>query len=157
MRKPLGRLFMPQADEGDSGVLPFFPSSHARKAEASGPAASPSAGSASASHRAIDGPLGGRHVQIQDNDRADAPGSKSRHPAPRASGSTDRRRAAQTDEDALVGSAPQTDDTPTIISRNSPAGVTAQPPDPDGIRGRRLAHFELLEPIGVGGMAAVLR
>jgi serine/threonine protein kinase len=47
-----------------------------------------------------------------------------------------------------------TDDSPTIISRNHPrlAEDTAT-----GIRGRRLAHFELIEAIGVGGMAAVLR
>ncbi|HEX3313303.1 MAG TPA: serine/threonine-protein kinase, partial [Gemmataceae bacterium] len=51
-----------------------------------------------------------------------------------------------------------TDESPTIISKN------ARPPEPasvggDGssIRGRKLAHFELIEPIGVGGMAAVLR
>src|SRR5205823_330569 len=43
---------------------------------------------------------------------------------------------------------------PTTISRHSPAGPL---PDADGIRGRHLAHFELLEPIGVGGMAAVIR
>jgi serine/threonine protein kinase len=55
----------------------------------------------------------------------------------------------------LNGAEP-TDDTPTIISKRGP-----RPPAPDGIsdglRGRRLAHFELIEPIGVGGMAAVLR
>ncbi len=52
-----------------------------------------------------------------------------------------------------------TDDSPTVISK------TPQPQAPNkaddnfsgGLRGRRLAHFELLEPIGVGGMAAVLR
>jgi hypothetical protein len=59
----------------------------------------------------------------------------------------------------LDGSAEPTDDSPTVISK-------APPPDPrskpeadfsGGLRGRRLAHFELIEPIGVGGMAAVLR
>jgi hypothetical protein len=56
-------------------------------------------------------------------------------------------------DDPLEGG-PPTDDTPTIISRNPP-----RPPEEvvSGIRGRRLAHFELIEPIGVGGMAAVLR
>jgi hypothetical protein len=48
------------------------------------------------------------------------------------------------------------DDAPTIISKGPPAarhpeGAAAQ------LRGQRLAHFELLEPIGVGGMAAVIR
>ncbi len=52
---------------------------------------------------------------------------------------------------------PPTDDTPTIISKVQP-----RPNGPDNLfsgilRGRKLAHFELIEPIGVGGMAAVLR
>jgi hypothetical protein len=62
---------------------------------------------------------------------------------------------------AITGSglaaAPPSDDTPTIISK-----VTPRPPGQDNLfngilRGRKLAHFELIEPIGVGGMAAVLR
>jgi serine/threonine protein kinase len=49
------------------------------------------------------------------------------------------------------------DNAPTIISRPPP-----RPPRPEeafgnSLCGRRLAHFELLEPIGVGGMAAVIR
>jgi serine/threonine protein kinase len=59
-------------------------------------------------------------------------------------------------EDALSQMLPPTDDTPTIISRNP----TPSPSELDsgrGIRGRRLAHYELIEPIGVGGMAAVIR
>ncbi len=56
---------------------------------------------------------------------------------------------------ALNGHIAPTDDTPTIISRNSPrAGRDDGKGD---LRGRRLAHFELIEPIGVGGMAAVIR
>src|SRR4051812_7179116 len=58
----------------------------------------------------------------------------------------------------LVGgmAAEPTDDTPTIISRNKP--VAAPAPQLNGnLRGRTLAHFELLEPIGVGGMAAVIK
>src|SRR5262249_36316038 len=46
-----------------------------------------------------------------------------------------------------------TDDSPTVISKTRPP---ADAPDGD-LRGRRLAHFELIEQIGVGGMAAVLR
>src|SRR5207247_1379315 len=56
------------------------------------------------------------------------------------------------------GAAQPTDDTPTIISKVQPR-PTATPDNLfSGIlRGRKLAHFELIEPIGVGGMAAVLR
>ncbi len=52
-----------------------------------------------------------------------------------------------------------TDDSPTIISKNksSEAIQTAPPSLAGSLRGRKLAHFELLEAIGVGGMAAVLR
>jgi serine/threonine protein kinase len=60
--------------------------------------------------------------------------------------------------DALDDNAAPTDETPTIISKNGPRPAT--PPDPthaNELRGRRLAHFELIEQIGVGGMAAVLR
>ena len=60
----------------------------------------------------------------------------------------------RTDDDVLDSSPEPTDDTPTIISKNSPK---SPPAVDDGIRGRRLAHFELLEQIGAGGMAAVLR
>ncbi len=49
-----------------------------------------------------------------------------------------------------------TDETPTVISRSQPRLQATSPPSGD-LRGRRLAHFELLEQIGVGGMAAVLR
>ncbi|MGF1579147.1 MAG: serine/threonine-protein kinase [Gemmataceae bacterium] len=53
-----------------------------------------------------------------------------------------------------------TDATPTIISKNPPSGSGnhhfAQPLS-GNLRGRRLAHFELIEAIGVGGMAAVIR
>jgi serine/threonine protein kinase len=51
----------------------------------------------------------------------------------------------------------QADDSPTIISRGIRKTL---PPDESvaaSLRGKRLAHFELLAPIGVGGMAAVIR
>jgi serine/threonine protein kinase len=51
---------------------------------------------------------------------------------------------------------PPSDDTPTIISKKAPAPALPFEGRP-AIRGMRLAHFELIEPIGVGGMAAVLR
>src|SRR5262245_53622588 len=48
-----------------------------------------------------------------------------------------------------------TDDAPTIISK------TRQQARSDeaimSLRGRRLAHFELQEPVGVGGMGAVIK
>jgi hypothetical protein len=55
----------------------------------------------------------------------------------------------------MMAGAP-TDDTPTVISTGKPrAAENAQLGE--GLQGRRLGHFELLEAIGVGGMAAVLR
>lgn len=50
-----------------------------------------------------------------------------------------------------------TDDTPTIISKPANGVLRAEETFAQGLRGRRLAHFELIEPIGVGGMAAVIR
>ncbi len=58
--------------------------------------------------------------------------------------------------DCLLNSAVgPTDDTPTIISRT--AALRPEDALARVLRGRHLAHFELLEPIGVGGMAAVIR
>jgi len=57
-------------------------------------------------------------------------------------------------EDALGAPSPPTDDTPTIITRNTPPPIPVSLDDPSSsVRGRHLAHYELLEPIGVGGMA----
>jgi serine/threonine protein kinase len=52
-----------------------------------------------------------------------------------------------------------TDDSPTVITKATPPAGAIKTEDQfaGGLRGRRLAHFELIEPIGVGGMAAVLR
>jgi Protein kinase domain len=59
--------------------------------------------------------------------------------------------------DALLHPPPPSDDTPTVVSRK----IHAPPANNDALaaalRGRRLAHYELLAPIGVGGMAAVIR
>ena len=49
-----------------------------------------------------------------------------------------------------------TDESPTVISKAQPR-LQATSPSSGDLRGRRLAHFELCEQIGVGGMAAVLR
>jgi serine/threonine protein kinase len=81
--------------------------------------------------------------------RIESPGSKSRFRPPDP--------PVPAEEDALVVPSQPTDDTPTIISRQPPLPPTAEPDGSAGLRGRRLAHFELIEPIGVGGMAAVLR
>src|SRR5450631_3466229 len=79
------------------------------------------------------------------------------------------------DEEAVVfpDNARPTDETPTVISKTTPIvepvssnqdkiiDLTHKPPTPEsimaGLRGRRLAHFELLDFIGQGGMAAVIR
>src|SRR5262245_61358656 len=47
------------------------------------------------------------------------------------------------------------DDAPTIITLNR--ARAAHNDVVESLRGRTLGHFELIEPIGVGGMAAVLR
>jgi len=47
---------------------------------------------------------------------------------------------------------PDSDDVATIVS-----GKIHQPLPVDDMRGRRLAHFEIIEPIGVGGMGAVMK
>jgi serine/threonine protein kinase len=49
------------------------------------------------------------------------------------------------------------DNAPTIISRTPQAAPGANAQFANLVRGRKLAHFELEEPIGVGGMAAVIR
>jgi hypothetical protein len=49
------------------------------------------------------------------------------------------------------------DESPTIISKMGPMRARTDELFNPGLRGRKLAHFELIEPIGVGGMAAVIR
>jgi serine/threonine protein kinase len=67
------------------------------------------------------------------------------------------------DVEAILGHGIEsTDDAPTIISKAPPTQSFLPVPATDSpingsIRGRTLAHFELLDPIGVGGMAAVIR
>src|SRR5262249_17577537 len=60
-------------------------------------------------------------------------------------------------ESLFDGLPPPTDDAPTVISKAPPRPAPTDDALGGGLRGRRLAHFELIEPIGVGGMAAVLR
>jgi serine/threonine protein kinase len=69
----------------------------------------------------------------------------------------DERQAAGGDPNLLpIAKTDSTDNAATVISRNSPRGLSTDEAT-NAIRGRRLAHFELLDRIGVGGMAAVLR
>src|SRR5581483_4962389 len=57
------------------------------------------------------------------------------------------------------------DDAPTVITRHQPpSGQLSPPPTPlpvsgdtPSVAGRRLGHFELIEAVGAGGMAAVLK
>ncbi len=60
--------------------------------------------------------------------------------------------AKPTDEPTVVkgNKAPAVDDAPTASSKPKPDA-------PPAVRGQRLAHYELEETLGVGGMAAVLR
>ncbi|MBY0231334.1 MAG: protein kinase [Gemmataceae bacterium] len=81
--------------------------------------------------------------------------SRTNAPAPR--GSSARPHPPDPAEDALADPAPPTDDTPTVISRQTPHALLSPGESARSVRGRKLAHFELIEPIGVGGMAAVLR
>ena len=85
-----------------------------------------------------------------------------------------RHQRVSSDENVVVpDGAPPSDDTPTVISKTLPTDEKvssssqkkiidlAHKTTPDeivaGLRGKRLAHFKLIEPIGVGGMAAVIR
>ncbi len=49
------------------------------------------------------------------------------------------------------------DDSPTVISRLPPRQASSDAVFAGTLRGQKLAHFELIDPVGVGGMAAVLR
>lgn len=87
------------------------------------------------------------------------------HGAPKAPSTPQLRVEAGDDSAIFTDDLESTDESPTIISKNPPAqpaastAVKAATPESllGSLRGRKLAHFELIEPIGVGGMAAVLR
>src|SRR5258708_11680108 len=89
---------------------------------------------------------------------AEGPSTVLRPPAPRTDAA--HGGCADDDDDVLADlfaddNVKVSDESPTVITKNP-----AKPPDDlvaDSLRGRRLAHFELLEPVGVGGMAAVIR
>jgi serine/threonine protein kinase len=83
------------------------------------------------------------------------------------------RLVSEQEAAAVPENARPTDDSPTVISKTppivEPAGSSTQDKIVDlarksspesivaSLRGRHLAHYELIEPIGVGGMAAVIR
>ncbi|OAI40000.1 hypothetical protein AYO40_00905 [Planctomycetaceae bacterium SCGC AG-212-D15] len=77
--------------------------------------------------------------------------------APPAPGPTTSTHIAADVAALFTNGAAAVDDAPTIISK---AAIRSQRPEDafaQTLRGRRLAHFDLVEPIGVGGMAAVIR
>jgi serine/threonine protein kinase len=89
------------------------------------------------------------------------PQSKTGEPqvSARSNGSSNAR--ATQPEIVLPPNAEVSDDAPTVISRTKPgsankANALHETLGAD-LRGKSLAHFELIEPIGVGGMAAVIR
>src|SRR5713226_3266204 len=57
----------------------------------------------------------------------------------------------------FASASPDSDNAPTVISRTRPKSIRSEDGFPNDVRGRRLAHFDLIEPIGVGGMSAVIR
>ncbi len=80
-------------------------------------------------------------------------------------GSSDRRRTSHESDIAQFLAHPvadNSDDSPTVITHGNhasqqvalPVVITAETPS---IAGRRLGHFELIEAVGAGGMAAVLK
>jgi serine/threonine protein kinase len=96
------------------------------------------------------------------------PGRPSSVKLPRPSdGSSSTRRAATPPPDddatallkpssAITRPADSEDESPTVISSARPKpGPDAQ--HAEGLVGRKLGHFELIESVGVGGMAAVIR
>ena len=50
---------------------------------------------------------------------------------------------------------PNTDDAPTIISTQKPQPLVNPAKFDETLRGRRLGSYELIEPIGAGGMGQV--
>ncbi len=111
-----------------------------------------------------------------------APGASSGTPGPKKEGSTDshepsnalsdllraggssRARSSESDIALFLAQpgAANPDDAPTIITQNAKKPAPLPVPlvvsgDAPSIAGRRLGHYELIEAIGSGGMAAVLK
>ena len=79
------------------------------------------------------------------------PEEKAEPPAPAAV-----THAAQVNGSRQTQDIDLSDNAPTIISRSPRQPVRPEDLFANTLRGRRLAHYELIEPIGVGGMAAVI-
>jgi len=99
-----------------------------------------------------------------------ADGSATRRPEPSLSdllrGSSSGRRASPARDVAAHLTAaplpePDGDDAPTVITNHHGHPPPPPPPyvvgDTPNLAGRRLGHFELIEAVGAGGMAAVLK
>src|SRR5579871_2797219 len=88
----------------------------------------------------------------------DGPHEKGKPPHPELAPAPPPEAALPNPDPFVLGpAAAPTDDAPTIISRMRQVPLRPEETLAGVLRGRRLAHFELLEPIGVGGMAAVIR
>jgi serine/threonine protein kinase len=74
-----------------------------------------------------------------------------------ADGSKQSAPLAGSDAPVSLDKVPATDGTPTVISRSLPQPGSTATNFHEPLRGKKLAHFELLEAAGVGGMAAVLK
>jgi serine/threonine protein kinase len=85
------------------------------------------------------------------------PGSPEQPDAVPVAPSLGVEKPAETAEVLVLNPLESSDDSPTIISRTAPRPVLNDNGKNADLRGQHLAHFELLEPIGVGGMAAVIR
>lgn len=87
------------------------------------------------------------------------------------SGSSVKRSSPESDIAQFLshpnGPSANSDDAPTVITKHQAGGLTHTPPpvplpiivtgEAPSIAGRRLGHFELIEAVGAGGMAAVLK
>ena len=91
-----------------------------------------------------------------------SPDPADRPPGPRADKSPSTHTDPPTDHDPnlptpLASPVPATPEAPTIITAGRPRGEPFDPNLGQSLAGRRLGHFELIEAVGAGGMAAVLR
>lgn len=97
----------------------------------------------------------GNELPAEDSRRKSPSSHSGQKPDSKKPGSSSQFRLVG-DDDLFAGPHEPNDESPTIISHKPNEAVQAARGSND-LRGRRLAHFELGEPIGVGGMAAVLK
>jgi serine/threonine protein kinase len=79
------------------------------------------------------------------------------NPAPQSPPASAEIVVSPTGSPVLPTDIPVTDNAPTIISKAGQPHLRPEEALASSVKGFRLAHFELLEPIGAGGMAAVIR